>query len=343
MSTIKLSIVVPCWNCSKTIGRLLDSVLANNLPKGDYEVIICDDKSTDNFLDIVKTYQDKLNIVYCTTTRDFHCPGNTRQAALPYITGEWFTFIDNDDMFEPDAFNQVFKFIDENKVEYTLVTNFREYIVEQNRYDRVIEGSETDTWLHGKFFNRKNTLEKFKCRFKDDMFSHEDLYFNSNNLAHIINEGSDYVYLPIFTYKWVYNPQSLSRSYFNKKHFYIETYLGDYLMGASYPYFDMFVSAQNAEVKAFAWNQIEMTLLHGYFYYQASLWRLGQNNTLIEAYQALKEFKRKIINDLKVTESEIISYIYSNPERYDSVKLHSRAGSNAFVELQSFRDFIINL
>lgn len=341
---MKLSIVIPCWNCEKTIGRLLDSILENNLGKDEYDVIICNDRSTDNFLDIVKTYEDKMNIVYCETTRDFHCPGNTRQAALPYIDGEWFTFIDNDDMFEPDAFKQVLKHIADNNLQYTLVTNFREYFPETNTYGRTMEHDGTDTWLHGKFFNRVNTLEKFGCRFKDDMFSHEDLYFNSWNLSCLINEGRDYDYLPIYTYKWSHNPNSLSRSYFSKKDFYIETYLGDYLMGASYPYFNMFNNIKSTnEAKAFAWNQIMMTMLHGYFYYQASLWRLGQNDTLEDAFNAIKKFKRKIVKELNMNEDEMINYIYSMPERYDKIKVTCRAGSNAFVELQSFRDFIMNL
>jgi len=198
---MKLSIVVPCWNCSKTIGRLLDSVLANGLDKAEYEVIICDDKSTDNFLDIVKTYEDKINVIYCTTTREVHCPGNTRQAALPYIHGEWFTFIDNDDMFEPDAFKNVFDYIEKNNVEYTLCTNMREYYYEEQRYGREIIGEETDTWLHGKFFNKKNTLDIFKCYFQDDLISHEDVFFNSCNLAKLISIDKDYVYYSIFTYK----------------------------------------------------------------------------------------------------------------------------------------------
>ena len=340
---MKLSIVIPCYNCESTIGRLLDSILANDLHKDLYEVIICNDKSTDNFLDIVKTYEDKMNIVYCETTRDFHCPGNTRQAALPFIKGDWFTFIDNDDMFEPDAFKQVLEHIDKNNLEYTLVTNFREYFPDTNTYGRTMERDGADTWLHGKYFNRVNTLEKFHCRFKDDMFSHEDLYFNSWNLGCLINEDKDYDYLDIYTYKWCHNPTSLSRSYFNEKHYYIEAYLGDYLMGASYPYFDMFNNTDKPETKGFAWNQIEMALLHGYFYYQASLWRLGQNEVLEESYNALRTFKRKIINELKLTEKDIIDYIYSMPERYDNIKMGCRAGSNAFVETQSFRDFILNL
>lgn len=340
----KLSIVIPCYNCSKTIGRLLDSILANKLSKDIYEVIVCDDKSTDGFLDIVKTYEDKMNIIYCNTTRDFHCPGNTRQAALPYITGEWFTFIDNDDMFEPDAFKQVLKHIEDNNLQYTLVTNFREYFPETNIYGRTMIRDGADTWIHGKYFNRVNTLEKFGCRFKDDMFSHEDLFFNNWNLSHLINEGKDYDYLDIYTYKWCHNPESLSRSYFNEKHYYIETYLEDYLIACSYPYFDMYNdNLDNEEIKSFAWNQIIMGLLHGYFYYQASLWRLGSNDALEESYDALKRFKRKIIKELNTTEMKIINYVYSFPERYDKIKLGCRDGSNAFVELQSFRDFILNL
>ena len=340
---MKLSIVIPCQNCSKTIGRLLDSILDNQLDKKDYEVIICDDKSTDNFLDIVKTYEDKMNIIYCTTTRKVHCPGNTRQAALPYISGEWFTFIDNDDMFEPNAFKTILQYIDENKVEYTICTNFREYYYEEQRYGREIVGDETDTQLHGKFFNKVNTLDKFHCYFKEDLMSHEDVFFNSCNLAQLISIGKDYIYLPIFTYKWVYNPTSLSRSYFSQKDFYIDTYLGDFLMGASYPFFGMYLTSHNEDNKDFALNQIMMALLHGYFYYEASIWRLGINETLESSFNALKNLKRKIINELNFTDYDIINYIYSLPERYHSVRGKSFTGTCPFIETQSFRDFIMNL
>lgn len=339
----RLSIVIPCYNCSKTIERLLDSILDNNMDKDTYEVIVCDDKSTDNFIDLVKPYEDKIDIVYCSTTRDVHCPGNTRQAALPYIQGEWFCFIDNDDMFEPYAFKLAFDYIEKNNVEYVLCTDMREYDYDKQEYLREIKGSETDTWLHGKFFNKKKILDEYKCRFKDDLMSHEDLYFNSCVLSHLITEGKDYVYYPVFTYKWVENPTSLSRSYFSKKDFYIETYLGDYIQSSSYPFFDMYKDNDDSEIKGFAVNQIMMTILHGYFYYQASLWRLGSNNTLIEGYNALRDLKRKMVDELDMTDFDIINYIYQLPERYNKIKNRCFLGSCPFVETQSFRDFIINL
>ena len=129
-----LSIIIPCYNCENTIERLLQSILDNKLEKENYQVIICDDKSTDNFLEKVKSFEDKMNIIYCETYRPIHCPGNTRQAALPFIEGEWFTFIDNDDMFEPYAFKTVFKYIEEKNIQYTLCTEFREFYYEKNEY-----------------------------------------------------------------------------------------------------------------------------------------------------------------------------------------------------------------
>ena len=101
---MKLSIIIPCYNCSTTISRLLESILANGLDKNDYEVIIVDDNSTDGFLNVVSEYESKMDIVYAQTVRDVHCPGNTREIGLGYVQGEWFMFADNDDMFEPTAF-----------------------------------------------------------------------------------------------------------------------------------------------------------------------------------------------------------------------------------------------
>ena len=335
-----LSVIIPCYNCEKTIGRLLDSIVENGMNKDELEVVVCDDKSTDNFLDIVKTYENRLTIKYCETTRDFHCPGNTRQAAIPYVEGEWFTFIDNDDMFEPNAFSNVFNIIHTENIKYVLVTNFREYYYDKKMYGRTFIGEDTDTWLHGKYFNKKAILDEFGSYFKEDLFSHEDVYFNSVTLGNLISRNEDYVYKDIYTYKWVSNPESLSRSYFSKKHYYIETYLGDYILAASDPYFDL----AEIDKEHYDWyvNQIMMTMLHAYFYYQACVWRLG-HDIVVDNIAHLHELKTKIITRLKLNELDIINFIYQNPDRYASVKAKSEIGTCRFVESQSFRDFILNI
>ena len=58
---IRLSIVVPVYNMAAD-GKLeycLDSLVNQRLDKGEYEIIAVDDCSTDNSLDILKSYQEK--------------------------------------------------------------------------------------------------------------------------------------------------------------------------------------------------------------------------------------------------------------------------------------------
>lgn len=343
---MRLSIVVPCYNCKNTIGRLLDSILANGLDKYDYEVIIVDDKSTDGFLDVVKLYQDKMQIIYTETTRDVHCPGNTRQCGLTLIRGEWFCFADNDDMFEPFAFKSVFKYLDENPNTYTLCTCFRSYDPYADKFVGNFIDEDTDTWLHGKFYNTEKTLNEFKCHFADDMLTHEDVYFNSWNLAHLIDCDREYVYLRLFTYRWVFNPDSITRKHFlaKNKYSYIETYMDDYLHSTSDPRFEMMKKSQNPKTQLWCLDQIMMTLLHAYFYYQASIYRLGgATDTLDSEYIALKHFKKRITDETGLEENGMISYAYQNAQRFDDVRKHGISGTMPFIETQSFRDFILNL
>ena len=354
-----LSIIIPCYNCEKTIGRLLSSIVNNInneeiIVKDDLEIIIVNDKSTDNFLNIAQTFEDRLNIRYFKTIRDFHCPGNTRQIALKYIRGEYFCFIDNDDMFEADGLSKVIKYLKESEETiYTLVTNFREFFPEnvyinengktvktEEYYGREFIRDDADTWIHGKFFNTYYTRDVFGCHFMDDQFSHEDVFFNSYNLANLISIGKDYTYYDIFTYKWCHNPDSLSRSFFDDKYLYIDKYLGDYILGASEPFFELF--EKDSINKEFCVNQAMMTLLHAYFYHEASVYRLGDDfykDNLIHIHT----LKNKIQNIMGLSINDIVQYIYSMPDRYNSIKEKCFYGSCKFVEFQSFRDFIVNV
>ena len=49
-----VSIIIPIYNMAKYLHETLDSVLASDYP--NFEVILMDDGSTDNSLDIAKEY-----------------------------------------------------------------------------------------------------------------------------------------------------------------------------------------------------------------------------------------------------------------------------------------------
>ena len=55
----KISIVIPAFNCEKTIGRCLDSALAQTW--SNTEIIAVDDGSTDQTGSILDTYQKEYS------------------------------------------------------------------------------------------------------------------------------------------------------------------------------------------------------------------------------------------------------------------------------------------
>lgn len=336
---MKLSIIVPCYNCSKTIGRLLDSIVNNDLAKEEYEVIIVDDNSTDNFLGIVKTYEDKMNIVYVTTTRNFHCPGNTRQAGLPFIRGEWFAFIDNDDAFEPNIFKKVFQIIEEEKIEYVLSTSFVRYNWEQQAVVHdYISSFSTNTWLHGKFYNTQKVLNELKVHFKQDLFSHEDLYFNLSLRAILSGMNKTFVYHPeLHTYKWIFRPDSLS--YIKTGNLmYIEKYFKEYIFSTSAPYFEHINEVNIDWIR----EQLIATMLYGYLYYQCGIFR-AKDIYPTDNLVTLKELKQRMNKELGLTDWDIINYVNAFPYLYREYKEGVYTAICPFVESQSFRDFILNL
>lgn len=52
----KVSIIIPSYNHSKFIGKAIESVL--NQTYGNFELLIIDDASPDNSVDVIKKYED---------------------------------------------------------------------------------------------------------------------------------------------------------------------------------------------------------------------------------------------------------------------------------------------
>lgn len=112
---MKLSVIVPVYNMAAD-GKLqycMDSLLNQTL--SDMEIIAVDDASTDNSLDILKSYEAEYPhlvrvIRYDTNKRQ----GGAKNAGLQAAKGEWIGFIDSDDWVTPDYYEKLL-----NKAEET--------------------------------------------------------------------------------------------------------------------------------------------------------------------------------------------------------------------------------
>ncbi len=107
---MKLSVIVPVYNMAAE-GKLnycLDSLMNQTI--SDYEVIAVDDCSTDNSLEILRTYEknhsDKFRVIASPMNKR---QGGAKNLGLEAAKGEWIGFIDSDDWITPDCYERLLK------------------------------------------------------------------------------------------------------------------------------------------------------------------------------------------------------------------------------------------
>ncbi len=103
-----LSIVVPLYNTADYIGRCIESVINQEYP--NWELIIVDDGSTDNSLDVAKSYAQRDNRIKVLHQKN-QGVSKARNTALKEIQGELITFIDSDDGIEPCTYRKAIELL----------------------------------------------------------------------------------------------------------------------------------------------------------------------------------------------------------------------------------------
>ena len=94
----KISIILPVFNEEKYIKKAIESVL--NQTFGDFELIIVNDGSTDNTLNIINQFNDsRIKLI----TQPNQGPGASRNSALKIACGDYVMFLDGDDWYCHDA------------------------------------------------------------------------------------------------------------------------------------------------------------------------------------------------------------------------------------------------
>lgn len=104
-----VSVIIPTYNAALLIERTLRSVTAQN-GSHDIEIIIIDDASTDNTLDVIeKLAIPSLKIL----NQNSNCgPAAARNRGLDAATGEFMAFLDGDDYWEPDFLRKTTEFLE---------------------------------------------------------------------------------------------------------------------------------------------------------------------------------------------------------------------------------------
>ena len=175
-----VSVVMPCYNAAQFIADSIESVIAQTYE--NWELIIVDDCSNDNSLQIILGYQLKdSRIKLICNEQPSGSPADPRNKGIEHSSGEYIAFLDSDDIWISD------------KIEVQLA-KFQEgdYAIVYANYEIMLEdGSRTGRIIKEPAFTHYNQLLKYNsigcseaivkkeclgnCRFKK--IGHEDYLF----------------------------------------------------------------------------------------------------------------------------------------------------------------------
>ena len=119
----KISVITVCYNSEKTIENTIHSVIHQDY--NNFEYIIIDGKSTDNTLDIVNQYKDKIDIIISEKDLGLYDAINK---GIQIASGDIIGIINSDDLFNGhnvlSKINESFNINDENEIVYSDVIFF---------------------------------------------------------------------------------------------------------------------------------------------------------------------------------------------------------------------------
>lgn len=102
MSQPMFSVVIPCYNSFGLMARCLESL--ENQSDRDLEVVIVDDCSTDDSFEKLLSWQKTTPLkARVLRQKENRGPGAARNFGMDHCEGQYVTFLDADDFFEPDT------------------------------------------------------------------------------------------------------------------------------------------------------------------------------------------------------------------------------------------------
>lgn len=103
---VEISIIVPVYNASRYLRECIESVLTQSFK--DFELILVNDGSTDDSLDICKKYEKSDGRIIVVSQANAGV-SKARNRGLDVARGEWITFADADDYYLGDALFTLYK------------------------------------------------------------------------------------------------------------------------------------------------------------------------------------------------------------------------------------------
>jgi glycosyltransferase involved in cell wall biosynthesis len=107
----KISVIIPAYNCAKWITRSIRSILDQSLEENDYEVIVVNDGSTDDLVQVLTPYLNQIKFIDRKENKGLPYSLNE---GIAHSKGRFIIRLDSDDYVHNDYLKIPFMFLSMN-------------------------------------------------------------------------------------------------------------------------------------------------------------------------------------------------------------------------------------
>jgi glycosyltransferase involved in cell wall biosynthesis len=203
------SLVIPIYNVEKYLERCVNSVLNQDFPTSDYEIILVNDGTKDNSLAIAKKFESENGHIK-VISQDNKGLSGARNTGLKQATGKYVWFIDSDDSIVNNCLKGLYEFMETGNLDIAHI-GFTHYF--NNGAETVyLPKSHPDGVVTGeKFFSEIQTAPTAWS------FVHKRQYLTDNQLEFfegIIHEDEEFLPRALFFAKRVQTYEKQLYAYF---------------------------------------------------------------------------------------------------------------------------------
>lgn len=157
----KISVIMGIYNCADTLGLALECIL--NQSYTDWEMIMCDDGSTDDTEMVALSYVEQYPEKFLLMHNEKNCGLNyTLNRCLSVATGEYIARMDGDDLCSPNRFLRELEIL-ENEPNISIVSSNMTFFDEagtwgqthKKEYPQKIDFIKTTPFCHAPCMVRK--------------------------------------------------------------------------------------------------------------------------------------------------------------------------------------------
>ncbi len=124
----RLSIIIPCYNCERTLREAVVSCYAQGLMAGEFEIVMVDDGSKDT----TRTLMEQLSKEYPSIRLFFHEAnrggGATRNTGIKEALGTLIFCLDSDNFFPPQTLRKMIDYIDRKHCDGVVIYDRRFFV-----------------------------------------------------------------------------------------------------------------------------------------------------------------------------------------------------------------------